>query len=63
MEKRILRRADVVKKTGLSPVTLWRLEKAGLFPNRKQLGARAVGWVEDEVDGWIESREAAAVNG
>ena len=34
------------------------LEKAGLFPRRVKLGAGRVGWVEEEIDAWIESRIA-----
>jgi prophage regulatory protein len=61
MNERILRRPEVVKRTGLSIVTLWRMEKAGLFPKRRALGAKAVGWLESEVELWMESR--LAVNG
>lgn len=35
-----------------------RLEKAGLFPRRVRLGAGRVGWIEEEIDAWIESRIA-----
>lgn len=35
-----------------------RLEKAGLFPRRVKLGECRVGWVQAEVDAWIESRIA-----
>jgi predicted DNA-binding transcriptional regulator AlpA len=30
-----------------------RLEAAGRFPARRQLGPRAVGWAESEVSAWI----------
>lgn len=40
---------------------LMRLEKAGLFPRRVQLGANKVGWLEHEVDAWIEARAAQRV--
>ena len=33
-----------------------RLEKAGLFPKRVQLGPNGVGWILDEVLEWIERR-------
>lgn len=33
-----------------------RLEAAGKFPVRVQLGDCRVGWYEDEVEAWIESR-------
>jgi prophage regulatory protein len=33
-----------------------RLEEAGLFPKRVQLGANRVGWVRAEVEAWIDAR-------
>ena len=33
-----------------------RLEKAGQFPLRVQLGPNRVGWVEDEILDWLEER-------
>ncbi len=36
-----------------------RLEKAGQFPKRKQLGACRVAWYADEVETWIEERPRA----
>jgi prophage regulatory protein len=52
----ILRKSEVSQMVGLSTVTIWRLEKAGNFPSRVQLGPRCVGWKEEEIDQWIESR-------
>ncbi len=37
-----------------------RLEKAGSFPKRVQLGQSRVAWFEDEVEDWISSRPRAA---
>lgn len=54
----ILRRKEVSKKIGLSPVSIWRLEKAGDFPARVQLGPRAVGWNADDIERWLETRPA-----
>jgi len=45
--------------TGLSRTTLWRLERAGAFPTRVQLGANSVGWRAEEVKAWIEGRPRA----
>jgi prophage regulatory protein len=33
-----------------------RLEKKGLFPQRRQLGPNRVAWLESEVLAWCESR-------
>lgn len=43
-------------RTGLSRVTIWRLEKQGKFPQRLQLTIGTVGWIDDEVDKWLQSR-------
>ena len=39
-----------------SPQHIARLEKAGKFPKRVQLGSNRVGWVESEVLDWLEER-------
>ncbi len=52
----ILRTRDVTRVTGLSRTTVWRLERAGKFPPRMRLGENSVGWLEEEVRSWIESR-------
>ena len=58
MDKTIifLRTHQVIKKVGLSRQTIWRLEKEGKFPQRRRLGAKSVGWLEEEVHQWMESR-------
>jgi prophage regulatory protein len=57
MAKQILRKRAVRQITGLSDSTIWRLEKAGKFPQRVQLSSNAVGWYEQEIDAWLEQRE------
>jgi len=52
----ILNAKEVVKKTGLSRTTIWRLERQGEFPLRVSLSARRVGWNEEEITKWLESR-------
>jgi prophage regulatory protein len=39
-----------------SRMHIGRLEKAGQFPKRVRLGQCRVGWYEDEVAAWLESR-------
>ena len=55
---RILRQRQVIERVGYSPMHLWRLEKAGKFPQRLKLGPNSVGWVSTEIDAWIEARIA-----
>lgn len=56
-ELRMLRADEVERMTGLSAVTIWRMEKRGDFPRRRTLVNQTVGWRSDEVQEWLESRE------
>jgi prophage regulatory protein len=53
---RILSKKDLRALVLYSPAHIDRLEKAGLFPKRVQLGPGRVGWVESEVLAWLEER-------
>lgn len=56
---RIIRKPEVRERSGLSDATIWRLEQHGEFPRRRQLGPGSVGWLESEVENWLESRQPA----
>ena len=47
---------QVMNMTGLSRTSIWRLEKDGEFPKRRQLGPRRIGWVESTILEWMETR-------
>ena len=53
---RIIRRHELTDKVGYCLAHLYRLERQGLFPQRIRLGRRAVGWVEEEVEAWLQER-------
>ena len=53
---RILSKKDLRALVLYSPAHIDRLEKAGRFPRRVQLGPCRVGWVESEVLQWLEER-------
>ena len=53
---RILRLREVLRITGLSRSSVYRLADAGTFPARVQIAPRAVGWREEEVLRWLEDR-------
>ena len=53
---RFLRLPEVLARTGLSRSTIYVRLDQGLFPRPLSLGARAVGWLESEVDEWIRER-------
>lgn len=52
----ILRRKQVEARTGLSRSTIYDRVKAGTFPAPISLGAKAVGWVESEIDAWLTAQ-------
>lgn len=52
----ILRRKQVEARTGLSRSTIYLRIKEGSFPPPVNLGARAVGWLEAEVDAWLTAK-------
>ena len=54
--KRLIRRPAVINKTGLQTTQIYDLMAEGKFPAPVPIGARAVAWVESEVDDWIEAR-------
>ena len=45
MEHQILRLTDVIAMTGLSRSTIYLRMVQGKFPNKINLGSRAVGWI------------------
>ncbi len=53
---RILRKRETAKKVGYSESHLMRLEREGKFCQRVHLGPNAVGFVEDEVNEWLQAR-------
>ncbi len=53
---RILSKRQLKELVLYSPQHVARLEKAGTFPRRIQLGPNRVGWVEDEVLSWLQDR-------
>lgn len=55
----VWREPKVKEESGLSKSTRWRLEKAGEFPKKMQLGPRAVGWRSDEIIEWVKTRGEA----
>lgn len=53
---RILRIRDVSERVGFSKSQIYKLVGRGMFPKGFKLSARATGWLETDVEGWIQSR-------
>jgi prophage regulatory protein len=56
---KFLRMRQVMQATGLSRMTIYRLELAGKFPKRRQLSENSVAWLEADITEWIDSRPVA----
>jgi len=56
MQDSIVRYPQLREMVGLSPSSLWRLERDGKFPRRRKLSGRTVGWLLSEVQEWMQSR-------
>ena len=59
----ILRLPAVRTRTGLSRSTIYLRVSDGSFPRTISLGARAVGWLESEVEGWISAKREQSRSG
>jgi prophage regulatory protein len=60
---KFLRIRQVMQVTGLSRITIYRLELAGRFPKRRQLSEKSVAWLESDIASWAESRPVARRRG
>ena len=68
---RFIRLSEVMSRTGYGRTSIYRKMEDGSFPKSLKLGgppkdpnefdSRAVAWIEEEVDQWIESRIEARV--
>ena len=65
-QKRFIRLPEVMSRTGYGRTSIYRKMEDGSFPKSVKLGgppldpdvfdSRAIAWLEEEVDQWIESR-------
>lgn len=53
---------EVMSITSLARPTIYKYIKNGTFPRPVSLGGRAVAWVREEVEEWIEQRIAERDN-
>jgi prophage regulatory protein len=56
MTLKILRLPAVKQSTGLSRSTIYLRVAQGTFPQPVGLGGRSVGWLEHEVEEWVQRR-------
>ncbi len=51
-DTRIIRANELAERLGVSRVTIWRWERAGLIPKKVGVGPNVSGWIEQEVEEW-----------
>jgi prophage regulatory protein len=56
VERHIMRREEVERKTGFKRAHIYNLMKEGRFPQAKRIGLRAVGWDSLEIEQWVVER-------
>jgi prophage regulatory protein len=57
---RLIKLNEVLKITGLSKSSVYRLINQKDFPEQIRIIDNRVGWIESEVDDWVQSRIAAS---
>ena len=64
-QQTILRWPAVKDRIGLCRSRVYQLIEAGKFPKQIKISERATGWLESEINQWIEERIKAreAING
>jgi len=52
----ILRLPEVMARVGICRASIYQRMKEGTFPKSLPLGPRSVGWLEHEIDAWLQVR-------
>jgi prophage regulatory protein len=58
VQKRVLRLPEVKARTALGTDSIYRGAREGWFPKPIKLSERASGWIESEIDAYLEARIA-----
>lgn len=60
MSNKIQRLKSVIGTVGLSRSTIYALMAENKFPQSISLGERSVGWTEESIQSWLDSRISAS---
>ena len=60
---RFLGLREVCRRTSLSQAMIYVLQRKGEFPRSYRLSVCRVGWREQDVDAWLQSREETVPTG
>ncbi len=56
--KRFIRLPEVINRTGYRRTSIYEEIAEGTFPAPIKLGPRAVAWVSEEIEEWMDARVA-----
>ncbi len=60
---RVLRRPEVEARTGLARSTIYARMAERTFPRPVRLGKQSVGWIESDIDEWLDQRISGGRDG
>lgn len=55
---KIIRLSAVKEATGLGRSSIYKFMDEGTFPKSIQLTGKAVGWIDQEIEAWVQARIA-----
>lgn len=56
--QKLVRLPEIIARTSLSRSTIYEMMALGRFPRPVKLNLRSNGWIEDEINDWLDSRIA-----
>jgi prophage regulatory protein len=59
---RLIYKAEVLDRVGLSYTTIWNWMRQGRFPRSRAVGGRSA-WFEHEIDDWLKDLPARRLKG
>jgi len=59
---RLLSKAEVVERVGLTYPTIWKWMRGGKFPRARELGGK-IAWLESDVERWINGLPVTKLKG
>lgn len=56
--QKLVRLPEVIERTSLSRSTIYEMMAGGRFPRPVKLNLRSNGWIEAEINAWLDTRIA-----
>jgi predicted DNA-binding transcriptional regulator AlpA len=61
-QRRLIGKAEVVRRLGVSYPTIWLWMRNGTFPRARKLGGKTC-WLESDIEQWIDEMPVVALKG